>query len=104
VTSLAATDLDFPFDEARVFESLNRYLSRFGVAGEQFRGVAFLVCVARSPQKHARAFVFEFRRGENALAHRFLAQTRVEQVGVLSFDERSESAWHRAGTRLPFGK
>src|SRR5215217_622991 len=104
VSCLAATDLDFPFNEARVFETLNRYVCGFCVAGEQFGRVAFLVRVTRSSQKHARTFVFESRRGEYALAHRFLAQAGEERISVLSLDERSESARHRDTARFPLRK
>src|SRR5919205_1065069 len=60
--------------------------------------------VARGSQKHARAFVFELRRGQDALAHRLLAQACEERVSILSLDERPESARHRGATRLPFWK
>src|SRR6185369_15462409 len=59
MTGFAATDLYFSFNQAGVFESLNRNLARFGVAGEEFGSVAFFVCVARSSQKHAGAFFFQ---------------------------------------------
>src|SRR5215213_7169882 len=47
VTCLATTDLNFPFDETRIFKTLNRHVRRFGVATEQFGRVALLVRVAR---------------------------------------------------------
>jgi hypothetical protein len=47
-------------------------LPGLGVAGEKFGCVTFLMRVASGAQKHARAFVFEFRRRENAFAHRSL--------------------------------
>src|ERR1043166_9658119 len=78
VTRLATTDLHFTLDQTGVFESLNRNLLRLCISGEQLGRIAFLVRVVRVAQKDARAFVFEFRGGENALAHRLLAQAREE--------------------------
>ena len=91
---LATTDLHFPFDQARVFESLNRNAWGFSVTGEKFGGVSFLVRVARSAEKNARGFVFEFLCFKDALAHRFLAEAGVERVGILAFDESSKSLRH----------
>src|SRR6185369_7220589 len=91
MTSLATTDLHFALDESCVFGSLNRNVLRLCVSGEQFGCVALFMRVARSSQKDARAFVFEFRSREDALAHRFLAQAGVERIGVLALDEGSET-------------
>ena len=104
VTGLAATDLHFAFDQSGILKSLNRHLLRFRVSGKKFRGVTFLVCVSRRSQKHARAFIFQFRRREDALAHRLLAQARVKRVGILSFDKSAEALRHRRRACLPFGK
>src|SRR5687768_16385409 len=71
------------------------------MAGEQFGCVTFLMRVARSSQKNTRAFVFEFRRGEDAPAHRFFAKACVERIGILSFDEGAEALWHRRFAEFP---
>src|SRR5947207_15253624 len=104
MTSLAATDLDFTLDEAGVFQSLDRHVVRFRVPGEKFRGVALLMGVASGPKENSRAFVFQFGRRQDSLAHRLLAQAGVERIGILSFDKRSEALRHCRRAGLPFRK
>jgi hypothetical protein len=57
--------------------------------------------VARSSEKDARAFIFEFRGREDALAHRLLTQACVERVSILPLDERSETLRQRGHGRFP---
>ena len=87
---LNGDDLDVSrLSEGRLRLSGLRYVERVeGVAARgqdvgvhgpdgEFGGVAFLMRVSRGAQKNTRAFVFEFRRGHDAFAHRLFAQTGV---------------------------